>query len=75
LSVTNKHLKFTASKAAEVEVLLHFCSSLQQQQIPCKRSTALTNIFQSQLKKITTSIATLDEDLQHDFTRQLDQLK
>lgn len=75
LSSTNKHLKFAASKAADVEVLLHFCSSLHQHQIPFKRTTTLANIYQAQIKKIRTAISGLDEDLQHDFTRQLETLQ
>ena len=75
LRVINKHLRFAASKAAEAEVLLYFCSSLQEQQIPFRKSNALANLYFGQIKKIAAAIDTLHEDLQHDFNRQLEGLR
>lgn len=74
LSWLNKHLRFAGSKAAEAEVLLYFCTCLHQYKIPYNNSTALQNLYHAQLKKIRAAIATLHEDLQHDFTRQLNEL-
>jgi hypothetical protein len=70
----NKHLKYTTSRAAEAEVLLHFCGSLHQYSIPYKRTNALLSLYQAQIKKIKIAIGTLHADLQYDFTRQLDAL-
>jgi hypothetical protein len=55
-------------------VFLYFCSCVHQYKIPYKRSTALINLYNAQLKKIRSAIATLHEDLQHDFMKQLDSL-
>ena len=74
LSWLNKHLRFAGSKAAEAEVLLYFCVCLHQHKIPYKNSMALHNLYNAQLKKIKAAIGTLHEDLQHDFTRQLNEL-
>lgn len=75
LSIINKHLKFMASKAAEAEVLLHFCHSVHLHGIPIKKTNALTSIYQAQLKKAAAAIATLHEDLQYDFQQQLQRLQ
>lgn len=75
LRTVNKHLRFASSKAAEAEVLLYFCFSLQEQHIPFRKSNALANLYYGQLKKITAAVDTLHEDLQHDFNRQLEGLK
>lgn len=75
LRTLNKHLRFAASKAAEAEVLLYFCTSLQERQIPYKKSNALANLYYGQLKKVAAAIDTLHEDLQYDFKRQLEGLK
>ena len=75
LSTTNKHLKFIASKAAEAEVLLHFCHSLHLHGIPFKRTNALTGIYQAQLKKAAAAIDSLHEDLKYDFQQQLQRLE
>jgi hypothetical protein len=72
---TAKHIRYTASKQAEVELLLHFCSTLKHSGIPIKNSTALVNLYQFQFKKIDKIIATMHEDLQYDYLKELDKLK
>lgn len=73
-SVT-KHIRHTGSKQAEVELLLHFCSTLLNSSIPIQKSTVLNNLYQFQLKKITKVIATLHEDLQYDYLKELKKLE
>ena len=75
LRTTAKHIRYTASKQAEVELLLHFCEILQHSGIPVKKSAVLNNLYQFQLKKIAKLIATLHEDLQYDYLKELDKLK
>ena len=72
---TAKHIRYTASKQAEVELLLHFCDTLRHSGIPIKNSTALVNLYQFQLKKIAKTIATMHEDLQYDYMKELDKLR
>ena len=69
-----KHVRYTASKQAEVEILMHFCYTLNNSTIPIKNSTALINLYQFQLKKLTKLIDTLHEDLQYDYLKELDKL-
>ncbi len=71
---TSKHIRYTASKQAEVELLLHFCKTLQQSTIPVKNSMALVNLYQFQLKKLAKLISTLHEDLQYDYLKELGKL-
>ena len=72
---TAKHIRYTASKQAEVELLLHFCDTLKHSGIPIKNSAALVNLYHFQLKKIAKIIATMHEDLQYDYLKELDKLK
>jgi hypothetical protein len=72
---TAKHIRYTGSKQAEIELLLHFCSTLKHSAIPIKNSTALVNLYQFQLKKIAKLIATMHEDLQYDYLKELDTLR
>lgn len=74
LRTATKHIRYTASKTAEVELLLHFCETLQQSGIPIKNSAVINNLYQFQLKKIAKLIATLHEDLQYDYLKELDKL-
>ena len=72
---TAKHIRYTGSKQAEIELLLHFCNTLKHSTIPIKNSTALVNLYQFQLKKIAKLINTMHEDLQYDYLKELDKLR
>ncbi len=75
LKTVNKHIKYSGSKETEVQLLLHFCTTLDDSGISYKKNTALNNLYLSQLKKIEKVISTLHEDLQYDYLRQLDKLR
>jgi gas vesicle protein len=74
LRMTNKHIKYTGSKQAEVELLIYFCTVLKNTGIPVHKSTALVNLWEQQLKKINKGIATMHEDLQYDYEKAVTQL-
>ena len=74
LRIANKHIRYTGSKQAEVSILMQFCSSLKNHGIPFTKSTALKNLYEQQIKKINISLASLHEDLQYDFVKELDLL-
>jgi|ERR1700677_4507860 hypothetical protein len=71
LRTTAKQVRYMSSPQAEVELLTYFCRKIRDSKIPVKDSPVLTNLYKQQLKKIRTTIATLHEDLQHDFLRNL----
>ena len=70
----NKYVRYTGDKRAEVEILLHFLTNLRGLRIAWKKSTALVNLYQSQLKKIEAAIDTMHEDLQWDYRKQYERL-
>jgi hypothetical protein len=74
LRITNKYIRYTGDKVVETELLLHYCTLLQQSRIPYHKSTALVKLYLGQLKKIETSISALHEDLQYDYRRQVEAL-
>jgi len=67
----NKHLRFSPSKQAEAEMLIHFCNSIINFQIPLDRSKPLMKIYEMQIKKIKQSLLKLHQDLQYDLRKQL----
>src|SRR5688572_5654469 len=75
LRMTNKYIRYTGDKVVETEVLLHYNSLLKNSKIAYHKSPALLKLYQGQLKKIKTAIAALHEDLQYDYTRQLEELE
>lgn len=74
LRIANKYIRYTASKEAETEILLYYCTNLKGLKISWHKSTALTNLYNAQLKKINAAIATMHEDLQHDYQRSVERL-
>jgi len=71
LRICGKHIRYTGSKQAEAELLLHFCISLKGSGIAFENSPVLVNLYQGQLKKIRTVIEGLHEDLQYDYLKEL----
>ena len=74
IRIINKYCRYSTVKQTEVELRLYFCSSLFNSGISLY-NTAINNIYQGQLKKINTVLATLHEDLQYDYYRELEKLK
>ena len=68
---TAKQVRFAGSPQAEVELLSHFCGNIRRSGIPIQDSPVLNNLYQQQVKKIRSVIATLHEDLQYDYLREL----
>jgi hypothetical protein len=69
--VINKYCRYSAKKQTEIELRIHFCQKLKASGIPFQRNTVTSNIYDSQLKKIHSILATLHEDLQYDYIRQV----
>jgi CRISPR/Cas system-associated protein Csx1 len=74
LRITDKYIKHTSSGQVEIELLVHYCITLQSSGIPFERSTALNNLYQAQVKKIEKALSTLHEDLQYDYSKLVQQL-
>lgn len=72
LKSTNKYIRYTTSKQAEVELLIYFCQKIKRSAIKINKSTALSNLYNNQIKKIKTVIQTLHEDLQHDYNKDIE---
>jgi len=70
LRLISKYTKFMASKEAEIDLLLNFCTNYIQY---ADRRTAykpLRLILVRQVEKIRTAIGKLHEDLQYDFVNE-----
>ena len=71
----SKHARFSGSKTVEAELLMHFLTRWLETVSSFKRNTVLVNLYNAQLKKIEKAIASLHEDLQYDYRRELDTLR
>lgn len=75
LRTANKYIRYAGSKTVEVELLLHYCTRFKSLDMNWQKSTTLSKIYDSQLKKIKLAIDALHEDLQYDYLRSLLVLK
>ena len=72
--VINKHSRYSGQKQTDMELRIFFCQQLKDTGVPIKRNAVIHNIYNSQLKKISAGLATLHEDLQHDYSREIEAL-
>src|SRR5687767_539170 len=63
LRTTNKYIKYSGSKETTAELLIYFCHALKSSGIAIRNSTALTNLYAAQLKKISKTLEGMHEDL------------
>lgn len=74
LRIINRYIKYTTSKEAEADLLIYFCNKIKVSGIKINKSTALTNLYNNQIKKLKAVIETLHEDLQHDLNKEIEHL-
>lgn len=70
----NKYIRYTGLAETEAKLLLFFCATLKDSGIPIQKNPVIKNMYLNQLKKIAKAIATMHEDLQYEYTRELNQL-
>jgi hypothetical protein len=74
LRIISKHVRYTGSRQAEAEWLIHFCKQINEHGIPVEKNQALLNLYNHQVKKIKAAINTLHEDLQYDYLKEMREL-
>ncbi len=70
LAFTNQHIRYSAQKRTEVELLIHFCKIFRKE-VPFRYNITIKNIYQRQLQRIKKMVGTLHEDLQFDFGEEI----
>ena len=70
-----KYCRYSPKKETEVELLLYFCKSLKEFTPSIRRNVTLTNLYQRQIDFITKKVSALHEDLQYDYTLELEELQ
>lgn len=71
LRVISRYSKYTNSKETPVQLLLHFCIKINAMRF---ESYQLKEWYAKQKTKLAKQIKQLDEDLQYDYTRQMEQI-
>ncbi|WGD34222.1 hypothetical protein [Olleya sp. YS] len=71
---TKKYIRYSLNKETEVELLLYFCKKLKAMKPSISRNTTLTNLYNRNIEAITKKILALHEDLQYDYTLELEEM-
>lgn len=74
LRTTNRYIRYSGSRQAEVALLIYFCTRMKEKIPGIPNSTVLHNLYLQQIKKIGTALESLHEDLQYDYRRDLENL-
>lgn len=72
--VINKYCRYSSNKETELNLRIHFCNTLKESGIPIDKNPVIYNLYLSQLKKIHTVLASLHEDLQFDYLKEIEKL-
>lgn len=67
LRMVNRQTKYSGIPQTELELRIYFCEKIKQAGIPLTAGTVLFNLYQQQLKKISTVLGKLDEDYHADY--------
>ena len=70
----NKYCRYSGIKTTEIELHIYFCETLKGSGIPIRQNKVISNLYDSELKKIKTALNTLHEDLQYDYLKQVEKL-
>jgi len=71
LRIINKHIRYTGSPQATVELLIYFLQSIKDAGIPIQKNPVIANLYKGQLEKINKTLLSLHEDLQYDYSRSI----
>lgn len=75
LRITNKFIRYSGNASVETELLIYFCTTVKQMGATINNNPVIVNIYNNQLKKIHKAVATMHEDLQYDYLKDIQQLQ
>jgi hypothetical protein len=74
IRIAAKFSKYSDEKATEITLHLYIVEKMIASGLKIQNSQQINNLYLSLIKKIKAGIATLHEDLQYDFQKQLDRI-
>jgi hypothetical protein len=74
LKNTKKYIRYSQSKKSEVDLLIWYCQKLKAFKPPIERNTALKNLYNRQVDEIILKMKSLHEDLQFDYSSEIEAL-
>jgi hypothetical protein len=71
LRTANKYIRFSGSKEAELEILIHFCLKMKDANLRMNSNRVVLNLYLNQVKRIKKVNSMLHEDFQSDFEEEI----
>lgn len=75
LNKTNQYIKYSKNKLTEVELRIHLCTEIKKTGNLTYADKSLINLYQRQILKARKALEKLHEDLQHDYSAELNSLE
>jgi len=69
-----KHIRYSKKTETKIELLLYFCTKLQEMRPVYTGNSIISNVYDRQIVAIENSIGKLHEDLQYDYQMELEEL-
>lgn len=73
--IINKYSRYSGNKQTDIELRIFFCQQLKNSGIRFRQNAFLSNLYEGQLKKINAVLVGLHEDLQHDYSKEIEILE
>jgi hypothetical protein len=74
LRFANRQIRYSGNKVSELEIRIFFCQQMNEARVPKSSGTVLGNLYDQQIKKITSIVDSLEEDLQADYQSQIESI-
>lgn len=71
----SRFIRYSNEASTEAEVLIYVCEEINNLRIDVSKSTALQNLYDSQIKKIKKAVEAMHADLQYDYRRAIEKLE
>jgi hypothetical protein len=75
LRFANRQIKYSGIPQTELELRIYFCEKIRTASIPLTQGTVLYNLYQQQLKKISSVLTKLPEDYQVDYAAAIESIQ
>lgn len=74
LRIIRKYSRYSQKKETEVELLVYFCTKLKKFSPSIKKNSGLENFYYRQIEAIRKKVTLLHEDLQFDYSEEMNTL-
>jgi len=72
LRIVNKQIRYSGVDETELTLRIYFCLKVKKSGFNLQSSVVISNMYYQQIKKISAALSKLNEDLQFDYSRDIE---